>query len=56
MMQKKFKLKDDLSIAIHNQPLDSILDGVFHSGEAPYNFFCVFLRCHGNLFTKSVKR
>ncbi|MFJ7698297.1 YdeI/OmpD-associated family protein [Lysinibacillus fusiformis] len=37
MMQRKFKLKDDVSIVIHNQPHDSILDGVFHSGEAPYD-------------------
>nr|WP_051998161.1 YdeI/OmpD-associated family protein [Lysinibacillus sphaericus] len=37
MMQKKFKLKDDVSIAIHNQPLDLRLDRVFHCGEAPYD-------------------
>jgi len=36
-MQKKFKLKDDLSITIHNQPHDLLLDGVFHFGEAPYD-------------------
>ncbi|WP_180276572.1 hypothetical protein [Lysinibacillus sphaericus] len=52
MMQKKFKLKDDLSISIHIQPPHSIVDDVFHSREAPYYFFCVFHRCHGNLFTK----
>jgi len=36
-MQKKFKLKDDLSISIHIQPPHSIVDDVFHSREAPYD-------------------
>lgn len=36
-MQKKFKLKDMLSIDIHQQPQDLILEGIQQSGNAPYD-------------------
>ncbi|KOS63242.1 YdeI/OmpD-associated family protein [Lysinibacillus agricola] len=42
-MQKKFKLKDGLSIAIQNQPQDLILEGISHSGDAPYDRIIVFV-------------
>ncbi|WP_223554023.1 YdeI/OmpD-associated family protein [Lysinibacillus sphaericus] len=42
-MQKKFKLKDGLSIAIHHQPQDLILEGVSQSGEMPYDRIIAFV-------------
>ncbi len=42
-MQKKFKLQDGLSITILNQPQDMILEGISHSGDAPYDRIISFV-------------
>ncbi len=42
-MQKKFKLKDGLSLTILNQPQDMILEGISHSGDAPYDRIISFV-------------
>lgn len=42
-MQKKFKLKDMLSIDIHQQPKDLILEGIQQSGNAPYDRIISFV-------------
>jgi len=42
-MQKKFKLKDGLSMAIHNQPHDMILEGISESGNAPHDRIIAFV-------------
>ncbi|MGE7946106.1 YdeI/OmpD-associated family protein [Lysinibacillus sp. NPDC093688] len=42
-MQKKFKLKEGLSMSIHNQPQDMILEGISQSGSAPNDRIVAFV-------------
>lgn len=42
-MQKKFKLKDGLSIWIHNQPKGMILEGISQIGNAPHDRIIAFV-------------
>ncbi|MFY0518888.1 hypothetical protein ACOMCU_13820 [Lysinibacillus sp. UGB7] len=42
-MQKKFKLQGGRSITILNQPQDVILEGISHSGDAPYDRIISFV-------------
>lgn len=42
-MLKKFKIKDELSVAIHNQPQDLILEGISKVGDAPYDRIIAFV-------------
>ncbi|KOS66918.1 hypothetical protein AEA09_15570 [Lysinibacillus contaminans] len=42
-MQKKFKVKDMLSIDIHHQPQNVVLEGIQQSGNAPYDRIISFV-------------
>lgn len=42
-MQKKFKLNDELSVAIVNQPQDLPLEGISQVGEAPFDRIISFV-------------
>ena len=42
-MQKNFKVKDTLSIDIHHQPQDVVLEGIQQSGNAPYDRIISFV-------------
>ncbi|WP_155593301.1 YdeI/OmpD-associated family protein [Lysinibacillus cavernae] len=42
-MHKKFKLNDELAVAIYNQPKDLLLEGVFHNGDAPFDRIISFV-------------
>lgn len=42
-MQKKFKIKDGLSMAIHNQPQEMQLEGIAQTGNAPHDRIIAFV-------------
>lgn len=42
-MLKKFKMKDGLSVAIHNQSQDLILEGISQAGNAPHDRIIAFV-------------